>query len=57
MTRSTRRRSEAKVDGRKQHRTEIVASRVQFLGAPSPERVEVCEIEDAVASLEPEPPF
>jgi len=25
---------ETKVDGRKQHRTEIVASRVQFLGAP-----------------------
>jgi single-strand DNA-binding protein len=25
---------EAKIDGRKQHRTEIVASRVQFLGAP-----------------------
>ena len=28
---------EAKVDSRKQYRTEIVASRVQFLGAPSPE--------------------
>ena len=48
---------EAKVDGRKQYRTEIVASRVQFLGAPSAEQVEVCEIEDAVAFLEPEPPF
>ena len=48
---------EAKLDGRKQHRTEIIASRTQFLGAPSPEQVEVCEIEHAVASLEPEPPF
>jgi len=48
---------EAKVDSRKQYRTEIVASRVQFLGALSAEQVEVCEIEDAVASLEPEPPF
>ena len=48
---------ETKGDGRKQHRTEIIASRIQFLGAPSPEQVEVCEIEHAVASLEPEPPF
>ena len=48
---------EAKVDSRKQYRTEIVASRVQFLGAPSAEQVEVCEIEDGVASLEPEAPF
>jgi single-strand DNA-binding protein len=48
---------EAKVDSRKQYRTEIVASRVQFLGAPSSEQVEVCEIQDAVASLEPKTPF
>jgi single-strand DNA-binding protein len=26
---------EAKIDGRKQHRTEIFASRVQFLGTPT----------------------
>jgi single-strand DNA-binding protein len=47
---------EAKVDGRTQSRTEIVASRVQFLEAPSAEQFEVCEIEDAVA-FEPEPPL
>jgi single-strand DNA-binding protein len=48
---------EAKSDGRKQRRTEIVASRVQFLGAPSAEQVEVGEVEDSVASLESEASF
>ena len=48
---------EAKVDSRKQYRTEIVASRVQFLGAPAAEQGEVCEIEDGGAALEPEAPF
>jgi single-strand DNA-binding protein len=28
---------ETKLDGRKQHRTEIVATRVQFLGSPPPD--------------------
>ncbi len=47
----------AKIDGHKQHRTEIVASRVQFLGAPPAEQVEVGEVEESVASLESEAPF
>ena len=47
---------EAKIDGRKQHHTEIVATRVQFLGAP-PGQVEVGEVEDSVASLESEAAF
>jgi single-strand DNA-binding protein len=47
---------EAKIDGRKQHRTEIVASRVQFLGAPA-EQADVVEVEGSGASLETEAPF
>ncbi len=48
---------EAKVDGRKQQRTEIVASRVQFLGAPPAEQIEVGEAEESGASVESETPF
>jgi single-stranded DNA-binding protein len=48
---------EPKIDGRKQHRTEIVASRVQFLGGPPAGQVEVGEIEDSVASPESEASF
>lgn len=47
---------EAKIDGRKLHYTEIVATR-QFLGAPPAGQVEVAEIEDSVASLESEDAF
>ena len=47
---------DAKIDGRKQHRTEIVASRIQFLGARRAEQVEVGEVEDSVASLDSEAP-
>jgi single-strand DNA-binding protein len=48
---------DAKIDGHKQKRTEIVASRVQFLGARPTEHVEVGEIEDSAASLDSEAPF
>jgi single-stranded DNA-binding protein len=48
---------EAKVDGRKQQRTEIVASRVQFLGAPPAEQIEVGEAEESGAPVESEAPF
>ena len=48
---------ETKIDGRKQNRTEIVASRVQFLGAPPAEQVEVGEVEDSVGALESEAPL
>ena len=48
------REDDTKIDGRKQHRTEIVASRVEFLGAPPAEPIEVCEAEGSRASLESE---
>ena len=51
------RNRDAKIDCRKQHRTEIVASRIQFLGARPAEQVEVGEVEDSVASLDSEAPF
>jgi single-strand DNA-binding protein len=38
---------ETKVDGRKQHRTEIIATRVQFLGAAPPERSQEALTEDS----------
>ena len=50
------RNRDAKIDGRKQQRTEIVASRIQFLGARPAEQVEVGEVEDSVASLDSEAP-
>ena len=46
-----------KVDGREQRRTEIIASRVQFLGAPPAEHVETREFEEATAPVEPEFPI
>ena len=48
---------ETKVDGRKQRRTEIIASRVQFLGAPPAENVETREFEEATAPVESEIPI
>ena len=45
---------ETKVDGRKQRRTEIIASRVQFLGAPPAENAETREFEEATAPVESE---
>ena len=43
---------ETKGDGRKQHRTEIVATRVQFLGGPPAEQVEVVEVEEPPSESE-----
>jgi len=48
---------ETKVDGRKQRRTEIIASRVQFLGAMPAENVETREFEQAAAPVESEIPI
>ncbi|HLW69057.1 MAG TPA: single-stranded DNA-binding protein [Candidatus Binataceae bacterium] len=49
---------ETRDDGRKQRRTEIVAIRVQFLGAPPAEKVEDCTVAtDPVLSVESEIPF
>jgi single-stranded DNA-binding protein len=38
---------EAKDNGQKRQRTEIVAARVHFLGAPPTEHAETTEVEDA----------
>jgi single-strand DNA-binding protein len=43
---------EAKNGGHKQHRTEIVATRVQFLGVPPAEPIEVGEGEASIAPFE-----
>ena len=48
---------EAKIDGRKEHRTEIVASRVQFLGASSAETTEAAVTEDSTLSADSDIPF
>lgn len=48
---------ETKVGGRKQHRTEIIASRVQFLGAPPPERSQEALTEDSASSAGSDIPF
>jgi single-strand DNA-binding protein len=43
-----------KLDGRRQCRTEIVASRIQFLGAPPAEQFEAAKIEDSGLAVESE---
>jgi len=48
---------ETKNDGRKQRRTEIVANRVQFLGAPPAEKVDETGSDDSTFSVESEAPF
>jgi single-stranded DNA-binding protein len=48
---------ETKADGRKHHRTEIVASRVQFLGAPPSGQVAADAADDSVVPAESEVPF
>jgi single-strand DNA-binding protein len=48
---------DTKVDGRKQRRTEIIASRVQFLGAPPPERSQEALTEDSASPGNPDIPF
>jgi len=48
---------EAKVDGRKQHRAEIVASRVQFLGGPPEEVRGGAGVEEPEISADTEAPF
>jgi single-strand DNA-binding protein len=48
---------ETKFDGRKQRRTEIIANRVQFLGAPPAENVETRKFEEAIAPVESEIPI
>ena len=48
---------ETKVDGRKQRRTEIIASRVQFLGTPPAENADAREFEEATAPVESEIPI
>jgi single-strand DNA-binding protein len=48
---------DSNLDGRKQRRTEIVAIRVQFLGASPSDRTEAVALEDSGAPLENEPSF
>jgi len=48
---------EAKNNGGKRQRTEIVASRVQFLGAPPAERVDAAAIEEPPIPSVEEVPF
>jgi single-strand DNA-binding protein len=48
---------ETRPDGRKQRGTEIVALRVQFLGAPPAENVDETGSEDSTLSVELEAPF
>ena len=48
---------ETKNNGGKRHRTEIVATRVQFLGVPPVERTEVAAIEEQPVPLADEVPF
>ena len=48
---------EAKNGDGKRRRTEIVASRVQFLGTPPPEKVGVNEIEEPPLPADPDVPF
>jgi single-strand DNA-binding protein len=48
---------ETKADGRKHHRTEIVASRVQFLGAPPSGQIAADAADDSVVPAESEVPF
>lgn len=46
---------EARNNGGKRQKTEIVASRVQFLGAPQTERIEASVIEEPAAPAEESP--
>ena len=48
---------EAKTDGRKQRRTEIMASRVQFLGTPPAERMEAAAAEDSALPADSDLPL
>lgn len=48
---------ESRTNGQKQRRTEITASRIQFLGAPARDGADVEEIEDAAIPVELEVPF
>jgi single-strand DNA-binding protein len=48
---------ETKVDGRKQYRTEIIASRVQFLSAAPTERSPEALTEDSPSPAESDIPF
>ncbi len=52
-----RREYEAKNNGGKRERTEIVASRVQFLGAPPTERADGAAIEEPPIPSADEVPF
>ena len=48
---------DSNLDGRKQHRTEVVAVRVQFLGSPPQERPEGAEIDGPVLPSDADTPF
>ncbi len=48
---------ETRAEGRKQRLTEIIASRVQFLGTPPAERMQAAVTEDSALSADPEIPF
>ncbi|MGO9060751.1 MAG: single-stranded DNA-binding protein [Candidatus Binataceae bacterium] len=48
---------ETRADGRKQRLTEIIASRVQFLGTPPAKGMQAAVTEDSALSADPEIPF
>jgi single-strand DNA-binding protein len=48
---------EARMDGRKQRRTEITAIRIQFLGSPPEQKVDSTDFNDELAPIDSEIPF
>ena len=48
---------EAKADGRKQHRTEIIGMRIEFLGAPPVEKMDIADAANSSSLTETEIPF
>ena len=48
---------EAKADGRKQRRTEIIGIRIEFLGAPAAEKPDIADDADSSLLTETEIPF
>ena len=48
---------EAKTDGRKQHRTEITATRVQFLGSPPEQNIDSADDNNHLAPIDSDIPF